>query len=137
MIFIRCEYKGTQGILLVKRLNYPVKGVYWPIGGRVLRGVTTEESLQKKVLDECSLILFRLTYLATARTFFKDEPFGHTKGTDTLNLIFIADGLGTINLNSAHTDPMIVTKDSYPTLRESFVPYVQTYLDHIDKENLW
>jgi ADP-ribose pyrophosphatase YjhB (NUDIX family) len=73
----------------------PAKDAYYPVGGRVLRGITAEESLRKKALDECSLKLFNIRYLTTGRTIFKEEPFGHGKGTDTINLIFIADGEGT------------------------------------------
>lgn len=136
-IFIKCTNNGSTGFLLVKRLNHPAKDIYWPIGGRVLRGIPTEESLRKKVYDECSLELETITYLATARTFFKEEPFGHHKGTDTLNLVFIGEGKGTIELNAVHENPLIVTKELYITERDTFDPYVQTYLDYINEHNLW
>jgi ADP-ribose pyrophosphatase YjhB (NUDIX family) len=136
-VFIRCTYNNTQGILLVKRLTKPAKDIFWPIGGRVLRGISAEESINKKALEECSLNLTGVTYLGTARTFFKDDPFEHNKGTDTLNLVYLADGEGNLKLNEDHTTPLIVTKASYITLRETFVPYVQNFLDTIDARDLW
>lgn len=136
-VFIRCTYNGVHGFLLVKRLNHPAKNIYWPIGGRILRGVTTEESLKKKARDECSLELSNITYIASTRTFFKEEPFGHAKGTDTLNLVFIADGDGELVLNKVHENPLIITQESYPNLRETLAPYVQMYLDYINEHNLW
>jgi ADP-ribose pyrophosphatase YjhB (NUDIX family) len=136
-VFIRCTYNNTQGILLVKRLNNPAKDRSWPIGGRILRGISTEESLKKKALEECSLRLTNIAYLGTARTLFKGDPFGHTKGTDTLNLIYVASSEGGLVLNQDHTEPIIVTKESYISLRETFVPYVQKCLDSINEQNLW
>lgn len=136
-VFIRTTYKDTQGILLVKRLNHPAKDVYWPIGGRILRGLSVEESLQKKSFDECSLTLSNIEYLGTARTFFTTEPFGHAKGTDTLNLVYIADGKGDLSLNTVHEDPLIITRENYTELKPSLTQYVQDFFDHIHENNLW
>jgi ADP-ribose pyrophosphatase YjhB (NUDIX family) len=136
-VFIRTTYNGVQGILLVTRLNEPAKNIVWPIGGRILRGVSTEESLARKALDECSLRLSNIQYLGTARTFFKGEPFGHGNGTDTLNLIYLADGEGELKLNAVHEAPHIITREEYVRTRETFVPYVQEFLDEIERKNLW
>jgi ADP-ribose pyrophosphatase YjhB (NUDIX family) len=136
-VFIKCTHNDQTGFLLMKRLMSPAKDAYYPVGGRVLRGITAEESLRKKALDECSLKLSNIRYLTTGRTIFKEEPFGHGKGTDTINLIFIADGEGMLSLNHDHETPLIITKELYPTLRETLDPYVQTYLDYIDEKNLW
>jgi hypothetical protein len=99
--------------------------------------VNTEESLQRKAFDECSLTLSNIHYLGTARTFFKGEPFGHNKGTDTLNLVYIAEGKGDIKLNAVHNKPHIITKEEYLRTRETFVPYVQEFLEEIERKNLW
>ena len=48
-------YKG--GILLVTRDNLPAKDITWPIGGRIQRGMSIEDSLKKKVMEESSLKL--------------------------------------------------------------------------------
>ena len=127
-VFIHCEDKG---ILLVKRLNHPAKNIHWPIGGRILRGIPTEESLRRKVLDECNLTLTDIRYLGTARTFFKEDPFGHGKGTDTLNLIYFANGVGEVSLNNLHSDPFFINKENYQNTRHELPEYIQTFLDEI------
>ena len=49
------DEEGEIGLLLVKRLQEPAKGAMWPIGGRVLRGMSTQDSLRHKVKEECGL----------------------------------------------------------------------------------
>src|SRR3989344_647649 len=46
-------HKG--GIVLMKRLNEPLKGFLWLPGGRILRGIPVEKSLSEKVKKECGL----------------------------------------------------------------------------------
>lgn len=136
-VFIKCSYNGQNGILLVKRLREPAKDVFWPIGGRILRGIPTEISLNKKVQNECGLVLENIQFLGVARTFFEGEPFGHNSGTDTINLVYIAKGVGNITLDKLHTSPFIITKESYSKIREELPKYVQNFLDIIDQKNLW
>ncbi|MCL4387237.1 MAG: NUDIX domain-containing protein [Patescibacteria group bacterium] len=124
-------YKG--GILLVKRKNYPDKGIYWPIGGRIKKGITTEESLKQKAMEECNLCLDNITYIGTSRTVFKTDPFGHGRGTDTINLIYTAKGTGDLILNESHSEPIIVTKANYKKIRDSLHPFTQDILDQLFK----
>lgn len=136
-VFIRCSDGEKKGILLVKRLNEPAKNFFWPIGGRVLRGVPAEISIAEKVRLECGLELANITYLGTARTFFGAEPFGHNQGTDTLNIVYVADGIGKIALDSLHTSPFIVSKESYRSMVDHLPAYVLDFLNEIDTKNLW
>jgi ADP-ribose pyrophosphatase YjhB (NUDIX family) len=136
-VFIRCNYKEQHGILLVKRLREPIKEVFWPIGGRILRGIPTELSLIKKAKQECNLDLLNIEYLGTARTFFGEDPFGHSHGTDTLNLIYVADSEGELTLNNDHESPLLVTKESYQTIKKDLPKYVQYFFDKINDDNLW
>ncbi len=124
-IFI--EYKG--GILLVQRDNIPAKGYLWPVGGRIQRGIPTEESLRKKAFAECNLNITDLTYLGTGRTLFPTDPFGHGKGTDTLNIVYFGRGKGTLKLDKMHTSPILCTSQNYPQLRKALHPYVQEFMD--------
>ena len=41
--------------LLVKRANDPKKGVWWPIGGRVLFGETLADAVARKLLEEAGV----------------------------------------------------------------------------------
>jgi hypothetical protein len=136
-VFIRYKNKETEGILLVKRLREPAKDTLWPIGGRILRGKPTEESLSLKVMTECGLTLENIRYIGTARTFFGSEPFGHTYGTDTLNLIYIADGVGNITLDSLHNSPTLITKDIFYQKKYNLPKYVEDFLNIIDNHNFW
>lgn len=136
-IFIKCENNGEKGILLVKRLREPAKDILWPIGGRLLRGIPVETSLSIKTKTECGLTLTNIQYLGTARTFFEGEPFGHSHGTDTLNLVYVADGKGTISLDKLHTSPILITQEYYENNHQKLPKYVQQFLNIIKERNLW
>ena len=123
------EYDG--GILLVKRKNYPAKEIYWPVGGRVKRGVPVEISLKHKVKEETGLNLFEIRYLGKARTFFSTEPFGHHRGTDTLNLVFNAKADGNLNLDKYHFSPTIFSKEDVISHADDFHPYVKDFISKI------
>jgi ADP-ribose pyrophosphatase YjhB (NUDIX family) len=110
--------------LLVNRDNDPAKDILWPLGGRILRGVSTEESLRTKVRNEAGLELANIRFLGVARTLFETDPWGHGKGTDTLNLMYVADGEGSMRLDQLHSEPRWVSMDDFETLRESLHPYV-------------
>ena len=120
----------TQGgILLVRRENVPAEGILWPIGGRLSRGVETQESLRILVRSECGLKLENLELLGVGRTQFRTDPFGHGRGTDTLNLIYYAEGKGEIRLDDLHSTPTIVRPQDYYSLRKELHPYVQDFME--------
>lgn len=122
------EHKG--GALLVVRKDLPAKNVLWPIGGRVLRGMSIEESLRKKVEEECNLELTQIKYLGVARTFFRTDPFNHNHGTDTINALYFAKGEGQLKLNALHSCPTIIKPADYTKkFRASLHPYVRDILD--------
>lgn len=127
--------KYQDGILLVNRDNYPAKNTLWPIGGRVERGSDAIESLKNKVKNECGLKIKNIKFLGTARTLFKTDPFGHGKGTDTMNLAYSAEGYGKIKLDKLHNNPTIVTlKDYKKGLAIKLHPYVDDFLKQAFKQ---
>ncbi len=136
-VFIACTYKNVSGLLLVKRLNEPAKDIYWPIGGRIQRGIPAEESLKRKTEAECGLEIDNIHYLGVSRTYFNGEPFGHNHGTDTLNLVYFAEGKGELILDNLHSSPIFITKKDYLENKYDFVPYVDDYLKIIIEKNLW
>ena len=124
---IMIEYNG--GALLVMRKIHPVKDLLWCIGGRVERGLTTEDSLRKKVKEESNLDLENITYLGCARTFWETDPFGHGKGTDTINLMFFGRGKGDLKLDDLQHSSTIIRPGEYnPTFKASLHPYIQDML---------
>lgn len=124
------EYEN--GILLIKRKNFPAKDILWPIGGRVKRGMLTENSLREKVFQECHLELSEIRLLSHARTFFHTAPFGHGRGTDTYNLMYYAKGSGMLKLDAWHEAPTLVSAEQYTAaFRAGLHPYVQDFMDMV------
>jgi len=122
------EYQGR--ILLMRRTNSPAKDYLYVPGGRIERGMTAEESLRMRVKAECNLDLYDIRPLGCARTFFRTDPFGHGKGTDTLNLIFFARGEGELRLDDLHDKPTLIRPSDYtPAFRNTLDEYVRDLLD--------
>jgi ADP-ribose pyrophosphatase YjhB (NUDIX family) len=122
------EYKG--GALLVIRKDYPVKNILWPIGGGIERGMSIKDSLRKRVKEECNLDLENITELGCARTFFKTDPFGHGKGTDTINFMYFGRGKGRLKLDKSHTSPNIILPKQYTQeFKKTLHPYVRDFMD--------
>jgi hypothetical protein len=127
------EYRG--GILLVIRNMLPAINTPWPIGGRIERGIPTEESLKMKVKEECNLELYDIKFLGCARQFFETDPFGHGKGTDSMALMYFGKGIGELKLNSLHKNPRIITtKDYTAEFRKKLHPYVRDFMDLVMKK---
>ena len=122
------EYGG--GALLIVRDKVPAKHLLWPIGGRIQRGMPLVESLRQKVREECGLEIEGITELGVSRTYFDTDPFGHGKGTDTINVMFFARGKGTIQLDQLHKNPTTIKPKEYTsTFRATLHPYVQEIMD--------
>jgi len=126
-IFI--EYKG--GILLVVRDNAPIKGHFWAIGGGVERGVPIEESLRRKVKEECNLELKDIRFLGVSRQFWNSGSSNSDKGIDDISLVYFGKGVGDLKLDKLHKNPKIITPSEYPSLRDSLHPWVRDFMDKI------
>ncbi len=125
---ILVEYKGK--FLLVKRSNFPAKDVWWSLGGRVKRGISTEASAKLKVKEECHLEVTKIIFVDFARTYFQTDPFGHGKGTDTVNALYFARAVGTLKLDNLHSSPLLLGKEDYsPSFRSALHPYMQHFMD--------
>ncbi len=124
-VFIK--YKG--GFLLVTREKAPGKGLLWPIGGRVERGTTIENSLKIKAKEECGLRISRIKFIGIGRHFFGTGPFAHNKGTDTPTLVFSAVGRGKLKLNDLHREPIIINREEYKKIKRKIHPYVKDFLE--------
>lgn len=123
--FIR--YGG--GVLLVTRDNHPHKGELWPFGGRIERGMKTEDSLRAVVKRESGLVLKDINLIGCIRIFAKTDPFGHGMGTDCPAFVYSATGEGDLKLDELHRNPMIVTAADYSEIRGSLHPYVRDFMD--------
>ena len=100
--------------------------------------------MRKKALEECGLELANLINLGISRTTFQTDPFGHGKGTDSLNVVYFAVGKGRLKLDKLHKNPAIIipkgTKieeirkyvesiEYTDTLKENLEPYVRDFLE--------
>lgn len=50
-VLLRYDYR----YLLIKRLEEPCKGVYWPIGGRVHKLETSQDAARRKIREELGI----------------------------------------------------------------------------------
>lgn len=124
---ILIKYKG--GFLLVKRDNVPALGEYWAIGGRIQRGMSTEDGVRIKAKEECNLELKNLKLLNITRSYWKTDPFGHGKGTDTVNFMYFAEGIGEIKLDNLHSNPLILTQELFKKMKHSLHPYIIDFIE--------
>ena len=86
--------------ILVKRNQEPMKGVYWPIGGRVHKGETIREAVLRKIQEElCDLQYVDLDSI-TAIGFYEDQydknSFSENTHYHTLSIVHVAT-LNSIN----------------------------------------
>ena len=125
---ILVAYEGK--FLLVKRTNEPAKNTWWSLGGRVKRGMPTADSAKLSVKLESGLEVQELVFLDFARTYFQTDPFGHGKGTDTVNALYFAKCTGNLKLDDLHTSPLFLEKEAYsPAFKATLHPYMQHFLD--------
>jgi len=151
---VMIKYLG--GILLVQRENVPAKGDLFPIGGKLIKGVPTLDSLRMRTKQECGLELENIEQVGTARHFWDEDPFGHGKGVDTISEMFYAEGKGEIKLDSLHSTPTLVVSKTFlyrnpntrfenpefnyevnlPKFRETLNPWVKDFFELIMEKNL-
>ncbi|MCH7850059.1 MAG: hypothetical protein IH845_00245 [Nanoarchaeota archaeon] len=102
-----------EGIIFGKRNNEPAKGMFWPIGGRLERGIPMEESLRNNARKESGLELENLEILALTRYYYPTDPFDHGKGTDTPTLVYFANGVGSMKRDSQHETLITISREEY------------------------
>ncbi len=121
-------YHGS--ILLVKRDTFPLKGEWIVVGGRVERGVEMEESLRRKVKAECGLDVVDVELLGVGRTLFATDPFGHGRGTDTINFLYVARARGVLKLDDFHSQPRLLKEEEFTeSFKKELHPYVVEILE--------
>ncbi len=124
MVFL----EEKQAWLLVKRKNEPAKDILWPLGGRIQRGMDTSASAIKKVNEESRLEVTDIQSVGFARTYFKTDPFGHGRGTDSLNVLFVAKARGSFQLDKLHEEPHFIDRAAYTqAFEDSLHPYVRDF----------
>lgn len=138
-IFLRVKSaNGKEGILLVTRQKEPMKGVLWPVGGGMRRGVPIKESLNHIVRRECNLEINGEVHLIdVARFFFRTNPYGSGEGVDDFGVTFYAVGEGQIKLDELHNHPIIASRENYENIKKGLHPYVKENIDIIFSKYWW
>lgn len=81
------KHKGKY--ILVKRKNEPLKGQWWVIGGRVLKGEKVLDAAKRKIKDETGLWFTNLTQTGIYEDSYPRSAFGVP--TSSLSIVFTAD----------------------------------------------
>jgi colanic acid biosynthesis protein WcaH len=92
--------------LLVKRANEPLKGQWWVVGGRVLKGETMEQAAIRKAKEEVSLELKSLELIGYYEEVYGENPFGVQNGLHTVSIVFLAvvDSYQQVKLDSQSSE---------------------------------
>ncbi len=83
-------------VLLGQRTNEPAKGLWWFPGGRVQKGETLEEAVERKARQELGIEVKAVKKLGVDETIFDKGPFGWP--THTINVVFLAKPKGRMKL---------------------------------------
>ena len=83
--------QNTQGkYLLVKRINEPKKGRWWPVGGRVLKGETIKQAVIRKIKEETNLNVKSVQPIGYFELMTDANPFDLPFQYHTVSIVFVA-----------------------------------------------
>lgn len=74
--------------LLIKRANEPLKGQWWVIGGRVLKGENLEQAAKRKVKEEVGLEIDNVKSVGYYEDVSETNPFGLTTPLHSISIVF-------------------------------------------------
>ena len=98
---------NTRGeYLLIRRANEPLKGEWWVIGGRVLKGETLEQAAVRKVLEETSLNVQAVHPVGYYEALSQENPFGLDSRLHAVSVVFstVVDDRQQIRLDDQSMD---------------------------------
>jgi len=74
--------------LLIKRANEPLKGQWWVIGGRVLKGESLEQAAKRKVKEEVGLEIDNVESIGYYEDALETNPFGSAIPLHSISVVF-------------------------------------------------
>ncbi len=77
--------------LLVKRVNEPLSGEWWVVGGRVLQGETVTDAAARKVREETGLVIDSFRPAGFYEGFYRRNSHGAEGRYHTLSVVFTAE----------------------------------------------
>jgi len=106
------------GFLMIKRKEEPAKDQWWLPGGRVLKNESLVSAARRKVLEETSLRIKSLVKIVEGyELLFREDPFGHGRGTHSISTCFSAE-VG---------DPSELKLDDYHSRSKVFTHYISKW----------
>lgn len=96
----------AREFLLIKRANEPLKGQWWVIGGRVLKGETLKEAAKRKVKEEVGLEIEIFKLVGYYEDAFETNPFGLETPLHSVSVVFrsVSDNKQKIKLDGQSSD---------------------------------
>jgi colanic acid biosynthesis protein WcaH len=76
--------------LLIKRANEPLKGQWWVIGGRVLKGETLAQAALRKAREELGVHIHDLSLIGCYEDANESNPFGMPTPLHSVSVVFSA-----------------------------------------------
>lgn len=92
--------------LLIKRANEPLKGEWWVIGGRVLKGETLRQAAIRKIKEEVGLTASNLELVGYYEDIYENNPFGMPTPQHSVSIVFstTVDGCEPVQLDCQSSD---------------------------------
>src|SRR3989344_2727982 len=109
--------------LLGKRVNKPAQGLWWLVGGGVIKGETIERAAIRKVKEETGLRVRLQKILGVDDTMFTDSAFGSP--THTVNTVFCAVAPAG---HTIHHDSQNVALQWFSKINPHWPAYVKAFL---------
>ena len=86
--------KKDDKILLVRRKNKPMKGLFWLPGGRIYKNERFEDAVKRKALEECGLKVKIDKKLLAYDFMNKDSPFDNLEsGVHSISIVFLVSSV--------------------------------------------
>ena len=85
------RHKGKY--LLVKRKNWPLKGIFWLPGGRVFKGETIAMAVKRKNKEETRLKVKLIRPLGYFEYFFKSHELSLKNGYHPVSIVYLVEPL--------------------------------------------
>jgi colanic acid biosynthesis protein WcaH len=79
---------GEGEYLLIKRANEPLKGQWWVIGGRVLKGESLEQAAKRKVKEEVGLEIDNVQSMGYYEDSLETNPFCSAIPLHSISIVF-------------------------------------------------
>ncbi len=115
-------------ILLVKRKDEPLKDEWFFPGGRAHRNELLADAAKRIAENEVGLQIGFPLFMGFEEMFFETDPFNHSGGTSTVNMVFNSISKSkTVKLDKHHKKYQWI--DPHELMTGQYHPHLRKYLD--------